>query len=165
MDSMRRFDRTDEATDENMMGSERLRAFNKAMWAALVPPEGECASVQGELIRASERLQGEYFRNGLGNYYEPAATLGETFYGGMLVFLLDTLIANRSTALDAEDVAYFEEVRRLVEPDWLRHHRMSDLEEKCGESDASEAETRELEELEVVEGLGWEHLFRRAERC
>lgn len=31
---------------------------------------GQCVSVQGELVRANERLQSEYFRNGLGNYYE-----------------------------------------------------------------------------------------------
>ena len=42
---MKRFDRDDEGGD-NRLPSERLQAFTKALWNALVPEDGECASVR-----------------------------------------------------------------------------------------------------------------------
>src|SRR5262245_60792312 len=112
---MDRFDRTEEAV-ESRMSSERLQLFTKALLDACVPlpQSGECGSVQGELIRANTRLQSEYFRNAMGNYYwewgdsdEGNPEVASTFFGALLFFLLDTLISNRNEALDAEDLAYF----------------------------------------------------------
>ena len=54
---MKMFDLTDEDnSDVNPMPGERLQAFTKALWDALVPGNGSCASVHGELIRANETL-------------------------------------------------------------------------------------------------------------
>src|SRR5664279_6233165 len=98
MTAVTRFDRTDEgSSNDNRMPGERLAAFTKAMWDALVPGNGSCASVQGELVRANERLQSEYFRNGMGNYFgrdEPNETLADNHYGALLLFILDTMVAN-----------------------------------------------------------------------
>src|SRR4051812_28046342 len=109
------------------MASDRLQLFTKALFDACVPPSGECVSVQGELLRASARLQSEYFRNALYNYYwewdeseEGNPDVAGTYFGALLFFVLDTLISNRNQALDAEDVAYFTMVRSAVEPDYLR---------------------------------------------
>jgi len=173
------FQRSDEATPA-AAESERLRAFTKALWDALVPPSGECIAVQGELVRANERLQSELFRNGLSNYYcqeghgpgGREGTVADNHYGKLLLFLLGTLVANRNGALDAEDVAYFEAVLRLVSPDWERNVRIGALTSKLEDSELegteglSEAERAELEALES-EGGGppWEELFSRAARC
>ena len=84
----------------------------------------------------------------------------------MLLFMLDTLVENRNRPLDDEDVAYFAGVRGVVEPDWLKHKRIFELEEKRNESEASDAELKELEDLETAGGgVGWEELLKRAERC
>ena len=40
----------------------------KALWQAYVPPRGQADTVQGELIRAVERLRDEAQRNGNGNW-------------------------------------------------------------------------------------------------
>lgn len=47
-DAMNRSEHSDEGTDENVVGSERLQAFNKAMWDALVP-----SSASASLSRAN----------------------------------------------------------------------------------------------------------------
>ena len=52
---MRKFEPAEEAT-ETAPGSDRLEAFTKALYQALVPNSGACVSVQGELVRANERL-------------------------------------------------------------------------------------------------------------
>ena len=108
---MKKFGLADEGKSEaNRMPSERLQAFTKALWDALVPDDSSCASVQGELIRAKDRLDGEHFRNGMGNYFsrdEPDKTLAANYYGELVLFLLDTMIANRNQALADDDVAYF----------------------------------------------------------
>ena len=165
---MRPFDRSDEATMERPP-SDRLQAFTKTLWDALVPRSGECASVQGELIRVSERLQSEYLCNGLANYYappEPGRTLADNNYGRMLLFMLDTLIENRNHPADADDVGWFTEVRRHVEPDWRLQLRMGELESKREDSVLTDAECEELERL-VATGspIGWDGLFNRAQRC
>lgn len=167
---MKNFDVADEGnSQENRPGSERLQAFTKALWDALVPDDGSCASVQGELIGANERLQSEHFRNGMGNYFgraEPDETLADTFYGELVLFMLDTMIANRNQALSDDDVAYFTEVRRDIEPQWLRGLRSDELFYKGEEAARTNAEKEELAQLdEQAPGPNWEDLFNRAERC
>lgn len=166
---MEKFDLTDEGNSgEDRMPSERLQAFTKALWEGLVPESGSCASVQGELIRANACLQSEYFRNGMGNYFgrEPNDTLADTYYGELLLFVLDTMIANRNLALSDDDIAYFTEVRGEIEPQWLRGLRSDELFYKAEEEELTDAEKAELAQLdEQPRGPDWEDLFNRAERC
>jgi hypothetical protein len=147
----------------------RLHAFTRTLSDALVPDSGSCVSVQGELIRANDRLQGEYFRNGLTNYFgrdEPDGTLAGNYYGELLLFVLETMIANRNQPLANDDVAYFSEIRRDVEPQWLRGLRSDELFHKGEEEDLSPAEKEELASLDAQpRGPDWESFFRRAERC
>ena len=149
---MERFDLSDEGnSDEDRSPSERLEAFTEALWDALVPREGSCASVQGELIRANARLQGEYFRNGMCNYFgrdRPDGTLADNHYGELLLFMLDTMIANRNRALSDDDVAYFAEVRRDIEPQWLRGLRSDELFYKAEKVDFTDAEKEEQAKLD-----------------
>ena len=167
---MKKFDSSDEgSSDENRPGSERLQAFTKALWDALVPAEGSCASVQGELIRAHERLQSESFRNGMGNYFHrehPDGTLADNYYGELVLFVLDTMISNRNHALSDDDVAYFSAVRRDIEPQWLRGLRNDELFYKSEEEELTDAEKEELAQLDSQpRGPNWGDLFHRAERC
>jgi hypothetical protein len=173
---MQRFERSDEAVTtgepaECRPASDRLQTFTKVLWDVLVPAAGECASVQGELVRARGRLESEYFQNGMANYYlrdRPTEGLADRYYGKLLLFLLDVLIENRSHAIDAEDVAFFSTVRSALEADWLRGIRIGELNEQAENADAPEltdAEREELEQLEAIAGPPWEALWSRAERC
>jgi len=160
---MKPFDRT-EASD-TAGSSERLRSFTGAIWKALVPRQGECASVQGELIRANERLTTECFQNGMGNYYVEEEEIGQNYYGRLALFILNTLMENRGGALDADDLAYFAGIRGRLETDRALRLRIQELEIKEGE--LTEEEGRELEALcdKDSERIPWEALFNRAERC
>ena len=40
----------------------------QAIWREFVPPSGQAATVQGELLRAVEKLRDEAIRNGNGNW-------------------------------------------------------------------------------------------------
>ncbi len=162
---MQRFERSDESTDDKP-ASERLEAFTKSIWAALVPDDGECISLQGELVRANDRLCSEALRNGMMNYYAVGEPIEENYYGQLLLLLLDTMIANRGGALDGDDVAYFVELKRLVGPNRELICRLTELE---AEEDLDEAGARELEQLlateDEVEAPAWEWLYNRAQRC
>lgn len=158
------FDRAEEATDTTP-SSERLRAFTKAVWDALVPRTGECVSLQGELIRANERLLSECLRNGMCNYYVDDETVAQNYYGALALLILDTLIANRGGALAADEVAYFADVRSRLARDRTQSLRLRDLEQK--EEALTDAEARELEVLsdDPAARVNWEALCNRAERC
>jgi hypothetical protein len=162
---MQRFERADEATDDKP-ASDRLEAFTQAIYTALVPESGACVSMQGELVRAIERICSEALRNGMMNYYEASEPLADNYYGALVLFVLATMIENRGSALDAEDVAYFVELRRILEPDRARVGRLTELE---AENELSEAEERELEQLlaseDDVERPAWEWVYNRAQRC
>lgn len=167
---MKMFDCSDEGSfAENRPPSERLASFTKALWDGLVPASGACEAVQGELVRARERLASEYLRNGMANYFArggPEETLAHNMYGGLLLFVLDTMNANHGGALSEEDVAYFSEVRRDIEPQWLRGLRSDELYYKGEEAELTEAEQKELALLdEQPRGPHWDQLFERAERC
>lgn len=168
--SMRPFDKSEEGdTDASRMPSDRLQAFTDVLWSALVPANGACRSVQGELVRANGRLQREHYCNGMCNYFyrdAPSDTLRDTHYGEMALFLLDTLIGNRGGALSPDDVAYFAGVRRQLEPQWHRRLRLYDLQEKDEGGELTEAESAELDALdEAPSEFYWDELFDRAERC
>ena len=152
---MKPFDRSAEGTPE-------LAAFTKRLWDALVPNSGACVSVQGELVRVTERLGTEAITQAMWTYYETAD--GRSRYGAMIVFLLDTLVANRTGALDEEDVGYFARVRGRLDTDWRARSRMLALEN--GEGELSAAEVAELEQLSSSpELVHWEEVLTRAERC
>lgn len=164
------FDRTEEADiPSNRMPSERLVAFLKAMWDALVPDSGACVSMQGELVRAKQRLDNEHYRNGMCNYFDcdqSNLSMSESHYGGMMLFILDTMIENRNDALTEEDVAYFVDVRAVIEPQWRRGMRVNTLYDKSEEGTITEEEEAELARIEPLpRGPHWEMFFARAERC
>ena len=164
---MRRFERV----DANPVEQQRLEEYTDTLYRVLVPGSGDSASVQDELIRARSRLESDYYREGMGNYYEHDASenLAETYYGGLVVFMLDTLIENRNQALDDQDVAYFVEVRRTVEPNWQWKKRLDALNNRAEGTDQPELSAIEEQELEQLESggptLDWEELFERAQRC
>jgi hypothetical protein len=161
---MKPFERSAEATEE-------LAAFTKKVWDALVPRTGECTSVQGELVRATERLFAEAFNEGMGNYYdgvESSADLARSYYGAMVIFVLDTLVASRGRALDDDDVEYFANVRSRLDADWLARRRIAALETCEGESDVemTAAEKAEYDELAASpDVVPWQEVLTRAERC
>ena len=163
---MRRFERDEEAS-ENRPQSERLVAFTKVLWDALVPKDDECVSVQGELIRASGRLQHEYASNAMYNYYwaDDGDALADTYFGKLVFFMVDTMVANRNDSLDDEDVEYFSRLRGLLGPDWVRRRRLEQLESKEDSSDAELDELESLQEQDAKSRVWWEALFDRAERC
>jgi hypothetical protein len=156
------FDRHEQATET--APNERLQTFTKAMWSALVPDNGECVSVQGELVRANERLFSELLRNGMGNYYDEREDVRHNYYGRLVLLILDTLVENRGGALDADDVAYFRDTHGRLDRDRQVNLRRSELEQR--EEPLTEDEIRESEALDRDPHLiTWEALFNRAERC
>lgn len=163
---MRRFDRGDEGIDRQL-DSERLRAFHKALCDALVPGTGKPVSVQGELVLAFTLLRGPFLLYGMEDYYgdDSSDEFENTFLGEGTLFMLDTLIENRNAPLDDEDLAFFTDVRNVVEADWLVGRRIAELNHKSNESEASEVESKELRELEAAGGLAWEEVLNRADRC
>ena len=155
---MDRFDRT----------GARLDAFTKALWDALVPSSGECVSVQGELVRANQRLRSEHFRNGMANYYrpdEPDQGFAESYYGALLLFVIGTLLENANGALTAEGVAYFTAARARASADWTRQRRIDGLLFLAEEEDRelTHAERVEIEALEAAAPRpDFEELFDRS---
>jgi hypothetical protein len=57
----------------------------KRMWRAFVPAKGQASTVQGELLRAVEKLRDEAMRNGNANWDEGFETLAR--------FVRETLVA------------------------------------------------------------------------
>lgn len=49
-----------------------LSAESERLHALLVPPEGKCETLEGELIRASSRIYYDYYNNGFGNNWSGA---------------------------------------------------------------------------------------------
>lgn len=167
---MKRFSRKDEGDARaSRPPSERLQAFTQSLWQALVPASGPCASIQGELVRARGRLTIELRSSGMENFFqreEPGLALADTYLGGLLLFMLDTLAHDRSGALSASDLAYFAAVREAVEPEWLRVVRENELLERADGEELTAAEQVELAQLEEGRGgVDWEGLLDRAERC
>lgn len=144
----------------------RLRAFIDTLWKRLVPSNGECVSVQGELVRVNGRLTSELFRNGMCNYYGSGTEEEESLYVGWAVFLLDTLIENEGEANRADELAPLVVARGLISADCARERHLSELVALREEETITEAQQRELDALEDGKSLiDWEPLLNRAERC
>ncbi len=76
----------------------------RVIWQTLVPPHGQAASVQGELLRAIEKLRDEAQRNGNINYNKPHKKLAG--------FIQTTLIT--SGIWDAQTVSKLKmEIKKL----------------------------------------------------
>jgi hypothetical protein len=154
-----RFDRNDE----------RLEAFTRKVWDALVPPSGECVSVQGEMVRAHSRLTSEHYRNGMGNYYTPDHDdhgFADGHYPRLLVFVLEKLIANANAANDALTVDYFRNALECAPRDWQLQRRIDDIYEREHEEkrELTEAELDEVDSIaEDPARLAWEELLDRLE--
>jgi hypothetical protein len=52
------------------MNADEYRALGRHIWQTYVPPKGQSATVQGELLRANEKLRDEAQRNGNANWDE-----------------------------------------------------------------------------------------------
>lgn len=157
--TMERFARNDE----------RLTAYVGALWNALVPSSGECASVQGELVRVQGRLSNEHYRNGTGNYYTPYEDhhgFADGVYPQMLVFLCTTLVANANDANDAATVAYFADVLANAPADWNVQQKIDAIGHREHDEDRelTDEENAEIDALDATPGrLHWEELLDRAE--
>ena len=66
----------------------------RALWRTSVPPSGQAATVQGELLRAVEKLRDEAKRNGNVNWDEGHAILA--------TFVRDTLVESTSFGPQAQ---------------------------------------------------------------
>jgi len=154
------FDPSEQATGTEL-SSPRLQSYHQVLWTALVPRSGECASIQGEMIRAVERLRAELLRNGMGNYYD-RGPLDSNHYGKLLTLVLDTLARSEGSALSTDDVGYFAKARSGLDADRIAVHRLGEMEER---EDASDAE-RELAQADAdAHAIDWNELIHRAERC
>ena len=154
---MQRFTVDDEA-GQTSDPSARLTAFIDAIREVTVPSGRECASVQGELLAINDAWMGDYFRNGLANYYACDGI-------DDLVFLVDTLVANQNAALDDDDVRHFRELRPLLFLDWTRTRRIQELEEMSQRSPSNDEELAALCLEDEHKGFLFEDTFDRAERC
>jgi hypothetical protein len=114
------------------MTTNEYHKLGQYIWRTYVPPSGQAVTVQGELLRASEKLRDECHRNGNMNWDNGHEILAR--------YILDTLTAspNISTQskiqlgadidriLDFEHLYteddLFDRVERLI-LDWCRIHR------------------------------------------
>jgi hypothetical protein len=69
--------------------------LGKHIWQTYVPKQGQAMTVQGELLRANEKLRDESLRNGNMNWDEGHEILAH--------FLLDTLTASELLTDSAKD--------------------------------------------------------------
>lgn len=86
---------------------------NVDLWKQLVPEEGCAETLQGELVRAIGKIEGEYFRNGMMNW-------GDGYYGALNMLIHSTLKKEKSFSrlvkkvIDA-DIAVIEASGKLGE--------------------------------------------------
>jgi hypothetical protein len=152
---MRKFDSDEEGCAESFTDpGERLEQFSQALWK-LLEPSHDSPSIQARLVHANSAIYLEFMRNGGGNYYElydeGPTRFGENGYSRLLVFMLDTLVANRSSANRDVDVDYFRELRKTSVADWNRKR--------------SSTKGDELEAEEPEPSFDFEEMYDRAVRC
>lgn len=123
-----------------------LNYFEKAkfIWKTFVPRSGQADTVQGEMLRASEKLRDEAQRNGNINFNENCHSLLIAYLRKYLSdprLFYDTLIDQINTDLDRlsesnhpylEDDIYDRINDRIVDwfdknPEGLHHHENPDL--------------------------------------
>lgn len=51
------------------------------LYAKLVPEEGKCETLEGELIRAASRIHHDYYNNGFGNNWSGAYKYLDNYFG------------------------------------------------------------------------------------
>jgi len=94
---------------------DEYRELGRHIWRTYVPDRGQATTVQGELLRANEKLRDESQRNGNSNWDEGHEILAR--------FLLDTLSASAVLTDQAKD-----QLRRDIE-------RLLDFEDPYTEDD------------------------------
>ena len=145
---------------------DRLAAFLKRLFCALVGDDCSSASVQGQLVYANASLMRSYI-DGMADYLTreaPDQTLADTELGALAIFLVETMIANHGQALDDKDVSYFKGVRAELEVAWLRGIRYFELDDKADDVGLSSAEAEERARIEDL-AFDWDEFFDRTERC
>lgn len=98
------------------MTDEEYAEIGKLIWRTYVPQSGQSATVQGELLRASEKLRDECHRNGNGNWdrgHEILAT-----------FILETLTSSGDVSDDAK-AQLSRDIDRIL--DYQRPYTGNDL--------------------------------------
>lgn len=86
---------------------ETVGAKHEYLWNLLVPSSGACKTVQGEVIRASGRIAGEWFRNGGANWDRDYTAMAEAFVSHVF----------SHTALGSDDLEACKEVVRSIRSD------------------------------------------------
>ncbi len=88
------------------MTEDEYRELGRFIWTTYVPERGQAETVQGELLRANEKLRDESQRNGNSNWDEGHEILA--------AFLLETLTA--STVLSSQAKAQLRlDLERLLD--------------------------------------------------
>lgn len=96
----------DEAIDLNWaidVWVDDLSIENLPRWKALVPAKGCASTLQGELVRAIDRISSEYFRNGMMNWGD-----GSGYYEKLVKLIHTTLKAEKS---------FSKQVQRVLDTD------------------------------------------------
>lgn len=75
------------------MTSDEYRKLGRFIWRTYVPPRGQAETVQGELLRANEKLRDESQRNGNINW--------DTGHEILARFILDTLGASPDFSVES----------------------------------------------------------------
>ncbi len=89
-------------------------------------------------------------------------------YRSHAAFLFDTLVANRNMAIDEEDVAFFRDMREMLDDDYTlgcRRYELSLRNEGVTEPELTDEEREELACLREKPHIAWSIALMRAERC
>ena len=62
-------------------GKSPLSSEYERLFAMLVPAEGKCNTVEGELLRASSKIYHDYYNNGFGNNWSGAYKFLDVHFG------------------------------------------------------------------------------------
>jgi hypothetical protein len=79
---------------ESSVTDEEYAEIGKFIWRTYVPKSGQSTTVQGELLRANEKLRDECHRNGNGNWDSGHEILAN--------YILGTLVASEDVPADAK---------------------------------------------------------------
>jgi hypothetical protein len=90
------------------MTKEQYREIGRFIWQNYVPKSGQSDTVQGELLRANEKLRDECHRNGNGNWDSGHELLAS--------FILTTLTASPDVSAEAK-VELKRDIERILDYD------------------------------------------------
>lgn len=105
------------------MTPDEYRSLGQFIWRTYVPRSGQADTVQGELLRACEKLRDEAHRNGNVNWDEGHEILAR--------YLLDTLIAWPALAADRKAQLRADLARLTVPEDPCLEDDVFDRVERC----------------------------------